>query len=273
MSRIYFIAPLALSLVSCGYASPDAGQEGVLVRKPWFFGSGGVDPETVKTGSAVVASSTDVVYIPVAPQAFEIKFNDLMPSNGIPLDFHTTVRVQVTDAAALVRDWNGGAKNDKGKLSDAWFWSNIHPQYANFVRQAVKNYDMASLAFNGSTVDRIDQIVTERLTDYIKRSKMPVKLLSVTLGRAQPPQAILDQRTETAAQQQREQTMVAAQKAETSRRAAEQARAEADNAYRSQMNLSPEQFVDLERIKMQQEVCLKGGCTFVAGNATPIVSR
>jgi hypothetical protein len=264
------IATSLLALTGCGYASPDAGQEGVLVRKPWFFGDGGVDPETVKTGSAVVAGSTDVIYIPVSPQAFDIGFNDLMPSNGIPLDFHTTVRVQVTDAAALVSKWNGAAKNDKDELSNAWFWSNIHPQYANFVRQEVKNYDMASLAFNGAVVDAIDQKVQNKLADFIKRNKMPVRLLGVTIGRASPPQAILNQRTETAAQQQREQTMIAQQKAEQARKGAELARAEADNAYRMQMQLSPEQYVQLKAIEMQRSACANGTCIF--GNVTPMIN-
>lgn len=264
------IALSAMSLAACGYAAPDAGTEGVLVRKPWFFGEGGVDPETVKTGSAVVASSTDVIYIPVTPQAFEVKFNDLMPSNGIPLDFHTTVRVQVTDAAKLVSDWNGGQKDpESGNLTNNWFWANINPQYANFVRQEVKNYDMSTLAFNGAAIDKIDQTVTAKLNDYIVKSKMPVRLLSVTVGRAAPPQNILDQRTETAAQQQRELTMLAQQKAEEARRGAEAARAAADNAYRVEVGRTPEQELEFQRIRMLGQACSRGTCIF--GGGTPII--
>ena len=37
------------------------------------------------------------------------------------------------------------------------------------------------------------------------------------------------------------------------------------------MQLSPEQFLSLERIKMQQVVCSGGKCTFIVGNATPII--
>lgn len=269
MKKGLIVAALALS--ACGYAAPDAGEQAVLVRKPWFFGSGGVDPTPVSTGSKIVASSTDTVMVPVTPQAFEIAFDNLMPNNGIPLDFHTVVRVQVTDAPALVKDWNGGAKNEKGDPSFSWFWDNINPQYSNLVRQEVKNFDMASLAFTGAAIDQIDQRVGAKLAAFIKQNKMPVKLLSVTVGRATPPQEILDQRTETAAQQQREQTMVAQQKAEEARKGAELARAEADNAYRAQMQLSPEQFVELKRIEMQRDACKDSTCIF--GNGTPIISR
>lgn len=268
------IASCLLSLTACGYVSPDAGQEGVLVRKPWFFGDGGVDPTPVKTGSQVVASSTDVIYIDVTPRAFEVKFDDLMPSNGIPLDFHTTVRLKITDSSLLVTDWSGGEKDENGNNTDWWYWRNINPQYENLVRNAVKKYDMNQLALSGDAIAAVDAEVQKGLQAYLTQIKIPVQLLGVTVGRANPPEAIKQQRIETAAQQQREQTMAAAKRAEDSRKAAEQSRAEADNAYRSQMQLSPEQFVDLQRIDMMRDVCSKGkGCTFIAGNASPIISR
>lgn len=266
---IPIIACAALS--ACGYVSPDAGQQAVLVEKPWFFGSGGVDMEPVNTGSTLVAASTDAVMVNVTPQAFVIEFDDIMPSNGIPLDFHATIRVQVVNAPVLVRDWNGGALNAQGQPSNGWFWGNIAPQFGNLVRSEVKNYDMAALAFSGAAIDEIDRRVFEKLSAFIAQNKMPVKLLSVTIGRATPPDEILRQRTETAAQQQREQTMLAQQKAEEARRGAEAARANADNAYNREMGLTPGQFVDLKRIEMQREACAKGTCIF--GNATSIVSK
>ena len=54
---------------------------------------------------------------------------------------------------------------------------------------------------------------------------------------------------------------------------AETSRADADNAYRESMHLSPEQFIQLETIKMQREVCGYNGkatCTFIQNGATPV---
>ena len=39
-----------LACVALVFASPDPGQEAVLVRKPWLFGHGGVEGTPVKTG-------------------------------------------------------------------------------------------------------------------------------------------------------------------------------------------------------------------------------
>jgi hypothetical protein len=39
----------------------------VLVKKPWFFGHGGVEPESVKTGLVWTAFSTEVIRVNVKP--------------------------------------------------------------------------------------------------------------------------------------------------------------------------------------------------------------
>jgi regulator of protease activity HflC (stomatin/prohibitin superfamily) len=268
MKKILLIAS-AMSLAACGYVSPDAGEQAVLVRKPWFFGSGGVDPVPVTTGSKVVASSTDAVYVPVTPLSFDIGFDNMMPKDGIPLDFHTTVRVQITDAPKLVNYWNGGAQNEKGEPSHAWFWSNISPVYANMVRQDVKNYTMQQLAFEGNAIDQIDGHVTAQLQDFIRKSKLPVRLLSVTVGRAIPPQEILNQRTETAEQNQRLQTELSKQKAEEARKGAELARAQADDAYRVGMQWTPEQLIETKRIEAIRQACSHGTC--IIGNTSGLI--
>jgi uncharacterized protein YaiL (DUF2058 family) len=110
------------------------------------------------------------------------------------------------------------------------------------------------------------------LCSFIKDKKLPIQLVTMTVGKANPPDAIKTQRIETATQEQRIQTEKQKKLAEDQRLQAEQSRANADNAYRESMHLSPEQFIELERIKMQQEACAHGGCTFIQGHATPVLN-
>ena len=44
------IMTIMLSLTSCHGVRPDADEEAVLIKKPWFFGHGGVDEVPVETG-------------------------------------------------------------------------------------------------------------------------------------------------------------------------------------------------------------------------------
>src|ERR1043165_3594577 len=108
---------------------------------------------------------------------------------------------------------------------------------------------------------------------YLTDAKLPVKLVQVTVGKANPPDAIKNQRIATAEQQQRALTEQQKKLAEDQREQAELSRAKADNAYRNAMTLSAEQFLRLETIKRQREVCGAGHCRFVLpdGKATPII--
>jgi uncharacterized protein YaiL (DUF2058 family) len=140
------------------------------------------------------------------------------------------------------------------------------------VRQAVRKHGMNETVISTTALDGIDEEIRTSLVDFIKDKKLPIQLVTMTVGKANPPDAIKTQRIETATQEQRIQTEKQKKLAEDQRLQAEQSRANADNAYRESMHLSPEQFIELERIKMQQEACAHGGCTFIQGHATPVLN-
>ena len=84
---------------------PDAGHEAVLVRKPLIFGSGGVDATPVKTGLKYVAFTTAGIDVNMQPRRIDAEFTDLMTSDGVPIDFHAVITLQVIDSVKLVRDF------------------------------------------------------------------------------------------------------------------------------------------------------------------------
>jgi regulator of protease activity HflC (stomatin/prohibitin superfamily) len=258
------VALALLVLGSCGVdrVQPDAGTEAVLVKKPIMFGHGGVDPTPVKTGSTYVAWTTQPIMVNMQPQLFKFSSDDLMSSNGIPLHFDASLRLQVLDSVKLIE-----------KFGERWYDNNVATEFASFVRQAVRRHSMNDLAIKTTGVDEADVEVTANMNRYLKSINLPVKLVKVTVGKATPPQEIKDQRIATAAAEQRQETEKATKIAEDNREAAERSRAVADNAYRSTLALDPAQFVELQRIKMQEEACVKkeGACTFIIGAGNPIV--
>lgn len=259
MKKLLFL-PLLFALAACGSVTPDAGQEAVLVKKPWFFGHGGVADEPVTTGRSFVALTTDAIMVDVRPVEWTIPFNDLMTKDGVPLHFDAAAVVQVTDSVLLIK-----------KFGPKWFENNLSSVAQNLVRQAVRKHGMNEVAIDTTAIDSIDAEVRTGLVAYIEKAGLPIRLVRFTVGKANPPDAIKDQRVETAQQEQRQKTEGMKQQAEVARKQAEIARAEADNAYRSQMSLSPEQFVDLQRINMMRDVCTQGRCTFIAGNGSALV--
>jgi len=257
-------ASLLLACAGCTVVSPDAGQQAVLIDKPVLFGHGGVRDQPVTTGLTYTWFSTQRIYVNMFPQQYDGNFGDLMSSDGVPLDFHAIIRLQVTDPVALVKNFG-----------QDWYKNNVEQEFFNRVRSAVKKHGMNETAIQTTAIDEIDSEVSREMTGYLDQNKLPIRLLKITVGKANPPDAVRNQRVETAQQEQRVLTEQKRDLAEQSRKAAEQSRAEADNAYRLAMNLSPAQFVEMERIKMQTEVCAvkDAKCTFIIGGAVdPVVN-
>jgi regulator of protease activity HflC (stomatin/prohibitin superfamily) len=259
--RLAGICLVAALATGCHAVAPDAGHEAVLIHKPWVFGHGGVNPTPVKTGQTWVAITTQAVHVTMVPQQHGIHFDDLMSSDGVPLDFDAVVRLQVTDSVSLIQ--NFGVR---------WFETNVQAEFANRVRQAVRKHGMNETAIQTNAVDAIDAEVSKAMVEYIAQAKLPLRLIDVTVGRANPPDSIKNQRIETAAQEQRANTEKQRKLAEDQRKEAEQARAASDNAYRNALGMSSEQFIQLEAIHAQRDVCLKGGCTMIMGSGTPLLN-
>ena len=272
MIKMLVVVPVLLVValaIGCRTVQPDAGHEAVLVRKPLLFGSGGVDPTPVKTGLKYVAFTTTGIDVNMQPMRIDVEFSDLMTMDGVPIDFHAVLTLQVSDSVKLVRDFGQDFVDDK-----PGFWiRNLEQPYRTAVRDAVKAHGINEMAIQATAAEAVDKVVTEHLLTIIKETGVPVRLLDMSLGRANPPDAILHQRVETAAQEQRINTEKQKKLAEDQRKMAEESRAAADQAYNQKMGLNAEQYVALQAIQMQRDVCGKGTCTFLyGGNAVPLIN-
>ena len=266
-----FVVAMAIStLTGCTVAAPDAGHEVVWVEKPWMLGHGGVDPTPVKTGREYGAVSSDAIDVNMLPHRGDLLFEDMMTSSGVPVSFHVVLTFRVTDSVLLVSkfgaDWD--EKNGWG------FWNrNLDQPVRTAVRDAVKKRDMQEMAISQTAADAVGVEVKAAADEIVKRSGIPIVISDLNVGHVNPPDAIKTQRIETAAQEQRAITEQQRKLAEDQRKEAEHSRASADNAYREAMQLSPEQFLRLETIHMQDRVCAGGHCTFILsdGRAQPII--
>ncbi|MBI4094706.1 MAG: SPFH domain-containing protein [Candidatus Liptonbacteria bacterium] len=269
--------------LGCTAAAPDPGEVAVIVKKPWIFGHGGVRVEVVATGREWFALSTSALLVDVKPMQFTMYIDDMFSKDNVPLDFNAALRVRIVDPVKLVRDFGThNVPTGKDTTMPAWYWNNVHKPWERAIRQAVKDYGMSELVADtiaegkeSSTIEEIDRSVSETMAAYFKSIDLPVELVDVTIGRATPPDEIKNERVATATQDQRSNTEKRRKLAEDQRREAEKSRAAADNAYREAMQLSPDQFLRLETIKMQDKVCGsegKANCTFlVGGSVSPVL--
>ncbi len=233
------------ALAGCMLVAVDAGHEGVLVEKPFFFGHGGVDAVPAKTGRVSVALTTEVIDVDVRPIQYSEHF-DIISAENAPVSF---------DAFFIANVVEGRSPELVQRFGPQWYANNVKEAFRTIVREEVQKYPLFELttrpAIRTKLQDAIDQEVRIKIID---KNRMPLVLNRVVVGSILPPKGVLEQTAETIKQEQRRITMIEFQKAEEAREKAEKQRGIADRAYREHLGLTAPEFVDLRRIEVQKEI-------------------
>lgn len=138
----------------------------------------------------------------------------------------------------------------------------VASQYASIVRDQVKRYDMTKMMSDPDTVSAL-----------VKQQGLPIQIQNITLGRARPNPDVLQQMNLTAAQQQRVKTLVEATTAERQREQEQVAKADADNAYRNRMELTPEQYLASQIAELNAEACKKAQACYMVPSGTSVIAK
>lgn len=113
---------------------------------------------------------------------------------------------------------------------------------------------------NRQVLSTIDKKILKQMQDYVatlsKHKPMPVIIKDVIIGKATPNKEQLAEMNRTAKMVQAKQTQEREYEVQVAREKAERQKAVADKAYMSEMNLSPQQFIQL---KWVETVALKQG--------------
>lgn len=233
---------LMLGMNSCINVAPGAGEEAVLIHKPYIFGHGGIDDKPVETGRQYEWFSTSYVIVSMLPQKFDEKLDDAASNDNTLLDFNTQIQLQVEDNKSPVLIKNYG-KN--------WYVNVIQEVYRNTVRNYISKFGPFDLMSNREVLDSINFAVKNDMERYIdelsvKSGELPIDVVNVVVGRAIPNEKQKAEMDNTAAATQAKRTEESRYEMLKAKEAAERQRAIADKAYQVEMGLSADQFIQLK---------------------------
>lgn len=241
---IVLLSLLTILLSSCSRSSVDADEEGVFVKKPYFFGSGGVSKEPLSNGSEWKVSSTDFVKFKMSPVQYQEKFDDIMSDDNTPVDLTANILLQIQTGKTPILLEEFGEK---------WYDNNIRVQFCKYTRDEISRFPMFQLTSNREVYDKIEKVIIEKVTAIINEKKMPITVIAVVVDRAKPNKGVLEEIDRTAIQIQNERTQTQRITTEEKRKLAEIKRAEADKAYQSSMALSTDQYIKLRSLEIEKE--------------------
>lgn len=233
---------LMMGLNSCINVAPGAGEEAVLIHKPYIFGHGGIDEKPVETGRQYEWFSTSYVVVSMLPQKFDEKLDDAASNDNTLLDFNTQIQLQVEDNKSPVLIKNYGSN---------WYVNVIQEVYRNTVRNYISKFGPFDLMSNREVLDSINFAVKNDMERYIddlsaKSGELPIDVVNVVVGRAIPNEKQKAEMDNTAAATQAKRTEESRYEMLKAKEAAERQRAIADKAYQEEMGLSADQFIQLK---------------------------
>jgi regulator of protease activity HflC (stomatin/prohibitin superfamily) len=235
---------LATSFTSCYLVQPDAGQESVLVYKPYFFGHGGVDDTPVTTGATWCAWTTDHKEFQVTPITVTEEFNNMIPSDNTPVSFSAYLKIQIRGGQTPILYENFG---------EEWYRNSLQQTFRTMVREKASIFKMFELASKREISAQLEKDIFKDILEYAQKLNLPVDVLQVSIGAITPPEQVLTETKNTAAQNQSILTQQARANAELARKQAEINKAIADQAYKNQMGMSVTEYLHLRQLEIEKE--------------------
>lgn len=239
---------LIIVLPSLQLATVNGDEEAVFIKKPWIFGSGGVEEVALVEGSEWCVFTTDYIKFKNTPVKYSEVFDDVMSDDNTPVDLQAYLTLQIEKGKSPILYRNYG---------EEWYINNIKEVYREAVRNRISTYKMYDLTSNREIYDTIKVEVEATMQAHFKKlslvKEFPINIMNVVVDRAVPNKGLKEEMDKTAMQIQAKRTQEAQKEMEDMRRLTESARAKADKAYMLEMNLTADQFIMLRSLEMEME--------------------
>ncbi len=252
MSNLTKVLAITLCLIcyGCSLTEIDGGQEAVFTYQPYFSSTEGVDKNPASAGAVWTVFTTKVDYYNIKPVKIKERFVDLTASDNVAIDFDVYLTLQNKKGQTPVLHEESGQQ---------WYNNKVKDTFRAFVRNEARTRTSIELRTDEVVIKSVQRNVRKLTADYIKEIKLPVDVVKVNVGKVVPPEEVLAEAAQTAAQKQRKQTQEQRTLAETARAAAETATALADKAYSSQFNMTTDQFLKNKELELMGMLIKKDG--------------
>ena len=246
---IFMTALLSIFMfTSCSLATVDGGEEGVFIKKPLFFGTGGVDSKALTEGSEWKVFTTDYVIYSVINTKYSENLDDVATNETTPVDMNAHLFLKIKQGKSPIIHNNYGPN---------WYDNNIKEVFRKYIKDFVSRYNMITLVSDREIYDEIEPIIKKQMTDYIeslsKTKEFPIEVVNVVVDKAMPNEGVREELNNTAIYMQQKNTEIMKQEMQIARRETERLRAMADKEYQINMGFSPQQFISLRALELENQ--------------------
>lgn len=248
MKKIFTLIAIvfaAISMTSCSLCGVDGTEEGVFIKKPYFFGKGGVEMQALTDGSEWKVFSTDFVTYTNIPVKYTEVFDDVFCNDNTPMDLSAHITLQLVKGKSPVLHTNYGFN---------WYDNVVKETFRKTVRNFISTYDMYTLTSDREVYDAIEVDIAEKLgqyfTDISSTKEFPIAIVNVVVDKAKPNNSVMEELNKTATMAQAKLTEIKQQEVEDERKITEHKRALADKEYRLTMNMTSTEYIQMRTLEV-----------------------
>lgn len=239
------IAFTSISMMSCSLCGVDGTEEGVFIKKPLFFGKGGVEMQALTNGSEWKVFSTDFVTYTNIPVKYTEVFDDVFCNDNTPMDLSAHITLQLVKGKSPVLHTNYGFD---------WYDNVVKENFRKTVRNFISTYDMYTLTSDREVYDAIEVDIAQKLGQYFadisSTKEFPISIVNVVVDKAKPNNSVMEELNKTATMAQAKLTEIKQQEVEDQRKITEHKRALADMEYRKTMGMTPAEYIQLRTLEV-----------------------
>lgn len=265
MNKFILLLVISISLIGCSRAKVEGGEEAVFTYQPIFpFSQDGVDKTPAGAGATWKVWTTKVHTYDIKPVRMKEHFKDLTASDNVAIDFDVYMTLQIQQGKTPVLHEKSGQQ---------WYTNKISDKFRAVVRNQARTKSSIDLRTDENVINETQNTIHQLMTDYVNKIELPVNVIRVNIGKVIPPDEVLAEAAQTAAQKQRKQTQEQRKLAEDARAAAEKAAAIADKSYSNEFRMTTDQFLRNKELDVITKAIEKGSDVSLlmnASNATPI---
>lgn len=248
MKKIFTLIAIlfaTISMTSCSLCGVDGTEEGVFIKKPLFFGKGGVEMQALTEGSEWKVFSTDFVTYTNIPVKYTEVFDDVFCNDNTPMDLSAHITLQLVKGKSPVLHTNYGFN---------WYDNVVKENFRKTVRNFISTYDMYTLTSDREVYDAIEVDISQKLgqyfTDISSTKEFPIAIVNVVVDKAKPNNSVMEELNKTATMAQAKLTEIKQQEVEDQRKITEHKRALADMEYRRTMGMSPAEYIQMRTLEV-----------------------
>ena len=224
----------------------NAGEELVLIKKPWFYGSSGVEQKTYSTGTVWTVRSTKAQLVSLKPYLVSSKFSNLMTFDNIPISLNVdiTFQNQKGKTAKFVRDF--------GEDSN-WTEALLLPTLRVNLESYVKSNLFSKLQANSPEITAIEKALLKNIESFLKDKKVPIDILQFAINKIIPPQHIREVALKIVLKDKQIKLKQRDIKLQELQQELERERAKADKSYMQNMHMTISQYLQFKRMELEDK--------------------